>query len=420
MASEFEQNLEKYAEVIVKIGLNVQPGQRLLIAGNTYTHGIPLEAAPLVRKVTRKAYEVGARFVDVIWKDEQLDLIRFQNAPRDSFTEASLWEPETKVKYAKNGDAMMIISTQTPDLFKDQDPELITTVQQTSIKNHNEISQYVQRNALNWLIVAAPIQGWADKVLPHIAPEARIEHMWDKVFEMCRIKNADPVGGWNQHIKNIQARADYMNRKRYSALKYAAPGTDLTVGLPAGHTWEGAGSPTEKGIFFTANIPTEEIFTLPHREQTQGVVTATKPLSFGGSMIENFSLTFEAGRIVKAVAEKGEVQLNQLLDMDEGARRIGEVALVPNSSPISQSGLLFYSILYDENASDHIALGRGYRFNLEGGAALTDDEFMAAGGNVSLIHVDFMIGSDKMNIDGVKDDGSVEPVMRNGEWAVAL
>ncbi len=417
MSSEFEKNLENYAEVIIKIGLNLQAGQRLLIAGNTYTHGVPLEAAPLIRQIAKKAYQVGARYVDVIWKDEAIDLIRFQYAPRDSFEEASLWEPETKLRFAQNGDAMMVISTQSPDLLNDQDSTLVSKVQQTSVKNHQKVNDLVQKNATNWLAVGAALPGWADKVLPHVPPEQRVTKMWDTVFEMCRAKGPDPVAGWHAHIKNLQSRAEYMNHKRYAALKYTAPGTDLSVGLPHDHIWTGAGMTSQNGIFFTANVPTEEIFTLPHREKTQGVVRATKPLSFGGTVIDGFTLTFEGGRVVRAVADKNENLLKQLIDTDEGAHRIGEVALVPHNSPIAQSGLLFYSILYDENAANHIALGKAYRFTLKGGEPMSDAEFMAAGGNVSLIHLDFMVGSGEMDVDGITDSGVAEPVMRKGEWA---
>jgi aminopeptidase len=208
-----------------------------------------------------------------------------------------------------------------------------------------------------------------------------------------------------------------MNRKQYAALKLAAPGTDLTVGLPKGHVWRGGRLTTQGGISFTPNIPTEEIFTMPHKDRVEGVVTASKPLSYGGALIEGFSLTFSQGRVVDASAEKGEQGLQKLLETDEGARRLGEVALVPHSCPISQSGLLFYNILIDENASNHVALGRANKFSIENGEGMSDDEFAALGGNNSLVHVDFMVGSGEMDVDGVAEDGAVEAVMRGGEWA---
>jgi aminopeptidase len=272
------------------------------------------------------------------------------------------------------------------------------------------------KNATNWAVVTAPVDGWPEKVFPHLPPDSRKAKFWDTIFEICRVKQADPVSAWQDHVNRLVARSNYLNRKRYAALKLAAPGTDLTVGLPRGHIWRGARMSSQNGIDFTANIPTEEIFTIPHKDKTEGVVTATKPLSYGGSLIEDLSLTFSKGQVVKATARKGEESLHKLLEMDEGASRLGEVALVPHSSPISQSGLLFYNILIDENASNHIALGRAYKFSVEGGEAMSDDEFAAAGGNHSLIHIDFMIGSGEMDVDGLVEDGTAEPIMRGGEW----
>jgi aminopeptidase len=212
-------------------------------------------------------------------------------------------------------------------------------------------------------------------------------------------------------------RCDYLNHKQYTALHYIGPGTDLTVGLPAGHVWRSGQLTTTAGLPFTANIPTEEIFTTPHKDRTEGVVTATRPLSYGGGLVENFSVTFAAGRMARFAAEKGEQNLRQLFQIDEGACRLGEVALVPHSSPISQSGRIFYNILIDENASSHLAVGHAYKFCLEGGEAMSDTEFAAAGGNLSSTHLDFMIGSGEIHIDGLRNDGSTEPVMYAGEWA---
>jgi aminopeptidase len=234
------------------------------------------------------------------------------------------------------------------------------------------------------------------------------------------LRQADPIAAWEDHINQLVARSDYLNHKQYVALKLTAPGTDLTVSLPAGHAWQSGRTTSETGIAFTANIPTEEVFTLPHKDRTEGVVSATMPLSYGGSLMEGFSLTFAEGRVVNVTAAKGEAHLRKLIETDEGAGRLGEVALVPHSSPISQSGLLFYNTLFDENAASHIALGRAGKYNIAGGEEMSEEAFGAAGGNHSLIHVDFMIGSGEMDVDGVTDDGTAEPVMRSGEWAFAL
>jgi aminopeptidase len=241
--------------------------------------------------------------------------------------------------------------------------------------------------------------------------------LWEAIFRICRLDQPDPVAAWQRHAAELAARRDYLNAKRYTALKYTAPATNFTLGLPDHHLWHGGESQTPQGTTFIANVPTEEVYTMPHKERADGVVSSTKPLSYGGVLIEDFSLTYEQGRVVKVTAKKGEAVLQKLIETDEGSARLGEVALVPHSSPISQSGLLFYNTLFDENASNHIALGRAYRFCLEDGTHMTDEEFAAAGGNDSLTHVDFMIGSADMDVDGLTRDGVVEAVMRGGEWA---
>jgi aminopeptidase len=266
------------------------------------------------------------------------------------------------------------------------------------------------------VIITAPVDGWTEKVFPDLSLEDGKARFWDTIFDICRVKEPDPVAAWREHVDGLVARCDYLNRKQYTALEIAGPGTDLIVGLPGGHVWRGGSLTTQGGITHIPNLPTEEIFTLPHKDRVEGVVTATKPLSYGGTLIEGFSLSFCDGQVVEMEAEKGEESLQQLLETDEGVRRLAEVALVPHSSPISQSGLLFYNTLIDENASSHIALGRAFKFSIENGEGLSDAEFAALGGNNSLIHVDFMIGSGEMDVDGVTDGGAVEPVMRAGEW----
>jgi aminopeptidase len=410
--SEFEQNLEKYAEVIVKIGLNIQPDQRLLLPV------APLEARGLVQSITMKAYQAGARYVDVLWKDPQLDLIRYQHAPRDSFEEFPAWRADLNVAWRQNGDAVLSIMAQDPDLLNGQDPELVAKDGLAISRNFKPVLDLVKKSVGNWTVLGAPIPGWSAKVLPDVPPEQQESRMWDVIFEMCRIKQDDPVAGWHVHLRDLALRSSYMTAKRYVALKYTAPGTNLTIGLPDGHLWTSGGLANQNGIAFVANIPTEEIFTLPHKDKVDGFVAASKPLALpSGNVIEDFSLRFEGGCVVNATAAKGEADLHHLLDTDEGARRLGEAALVPHSSPISQSGLLFYNILYDENAANHLALGNAYRFSLQDGTTLSDEAFAAAGGNSSLIHIDFMIGSGEMDVDGVTERGTVEPVMRKGEWA---
>jgi aminopeptidase len=407
---KFDQLLEKYAALAVKVGVNLQPGQRLLARA-------PIEAAPLVRLITESAYQAGARLVEVFWHDDALTLTRFQYAPRDSFEEFAVWRTDALAAHAKNGDAFLSVSGADPDLLKGQNPDHIALVQKTARTHMAEYYSYIMRNAVNWSIVSMPVPAWAAKIFPDASPEAQVSQLWETIFQVCRIKQPDPVAAWQQHIQDLSARSAYLNRKQYTALKLTAPGTDLTIGLPRGHIWKSAQGTSEAGIQFTPNLPTEEVFTLPHKDRAEGTVTASKPLNYGGTLLENFSLTFEKGRVVKATAGQGEAVLQGLLETDEGARRLGEVALVPHSSPISQANILFYNTLFDENAASHIALGRAYKFTLDGGAAMDDDEFGAAGGNYSLTHVDFMIGSAQMDVDGLYEDGSSEAVMRKGEWA---
>ena len=340
MTSEFEQNLDKYADVIVKVGLNIQPGQRLLIG-----FGTPLELVPLIRLIVTKAYQAGARFVDVMWDDDQLKLIRFQHAPQDSFEEFPVWRAEGAIEIAKAGDAVLLVSAQNPDLLRDQDAALTNKVVQMGFKHLKPFFDLRGKNAMNFAIVTAPIKGWTDKVFPDLPLEDRKARFWDTIFDICRVKQSDPISVWKDHIRNLDARCDSLNRKRFAALKLTAPGTDLTLGLPREHLWRNARLTSQSGIDFVTNMPSEEVFTLPHKDKTEGVVTSTKPLSFGGSIVEDFSLTFSEGRVVKAVARKGEKVLQKLLETDEGMKKLGEVALVPHSSPISQSGLLFYNIL---------------------------------------------------------------------------
>ncbi len=410
MALSFDQMLENYADLAVRIGVNVQPGQRLLIRA-------PIEAAPLARLAVTKAYQAGAKLVDVTWTDDAVSLARFQYAPRDSFEELPPYLGQTMEWYAAQGDAFLTIVGSDPDLLKDQDPELIAVAQKAVQKAVTGYRNYIMRDAVNWSIVAMPIPSWAAKVFPHQPPAEQVDKLWAAIFDVCRLKQDDPVAAWQTHIDNLLARSEHLNQRKYRALRLTAPGTDLTVGLPDGHIWKSAQSRNDAGTPFTPNLPTEEVFTLPHKDQTEGVVTASKPLSYGGKLIENFSLTFEGGRVVSITAEAEEETLQRLIETDEGAARLGEIALVPHGSPISQSGLLFFNTLFDENAASHIALGRAYQFTLEGGKTMSDEEFQAAGGNTSLTHVDFMIGSGQMDVDGVRGDGSWEPVMRQGEWA---
>ena len=417
MPQDFQESLRKYAQVAVHVGNNLQPGQRLMIIGRWLNRGVPLELAPLVHEITIAAYEAGAPFVDVIWGDQQMDLLRYEHAPRDSFEIYPDWFVEAMLGYLEGGDAVMVIFAEDPQLLKDQDADRVNQVTKTANKHLQPAMKYITGNITNWAGIGAPVQGWADMVFPDLDPAQRVGRLWEAIFNVCRVDRPDPLQAWQEHIADLAKRAVYLNRKSYDALHYRGPGTDLTVGLPEGHIWQNAGMETKGGIPFTANIPTEEVFCLPHRDRADGVISSTKPLSYAGTIMDGFQLTLEGGKVVDVKAQQGEKQLRDMIATDENAARLGEVALVPFSSPISQSGILFYNTLYDENAACHIALGRGIRACLEGGMDMDEEQFRAAGGNHSQIHVDFMVGSDELDIDGLTVEGAREPIMRKGEWA---
>jgi aminopeptidase len=410
--ARFDDQLRAYARLIIATGIQIRPGQRLLIQG-------PVEGAPLVRLMVEEAYRAGARFVDVLWGDDATALARFEHAPRDSFEEIAVWRAEALKATAKGKDAVISVHATDPDLLSEQDPDLVATSRRVMQEYLADYSQMVASNHLNWCVVALPVEGWARKVFPDAGPAAT-EKLWDAIFAACRVDRPDPIAAWEEHLEVLRARREHLIAKQYTELRYRAPGTDLRVGMPRNHIWLGGQVTTKDGHPFVPNLPTEEVFSLPHRDRTEGTVRATKPLAYSGSIIEDFTLTFEKGSVVNAEARRGQPTLDKLLDTDPGARRLGEVALVPHSSPISASGLLFYNTLFDENASCHLAIGRGYQTCLAGGPDMDKETFAEHGGNVSLIHNDFMIGSEKMDIDGVTAAGAVEPLMRGGEWVDAL
>lgn len=408
---EFDQLLGKYADVVVHIGLNLRKGQRLLIRGI-------LEDAPLIRKVTESAYKAGALLVDVAYTDERITRIRFEHADPNTLTDVPNWLYTRYEEYYERMDAELAIASTDPELLAGISSDLIAANRKAVSQKFEPLRKY--ENSSNWCVVATASPAWAKKVFSDLSVKEAQEKLWEEIFASCRINAPDPVAAWNTHIENLKQYRSYLNDQRFAALHYTAPGTDLTIGLPEKHLWQGAQAEFKNGITGIPNLPTEEVFTTPHKDKVDGTVTATMPLNYGGVLIEGFSLTFENGRAVKLSAQKGEEALRKMVEMDENAGRLGEVALVPHSSPISQRGILFYNSLFDENASCHIALGNSYRDTIMGGEDMTDEEFAAQGGNKSLVHTDFMIGSERSNIDGIRADGTREPVMRAGEWAIQL
>jgi aminopeptidase len=406
----FQANLEKYAELAVKVGVNVQPNQTLVI--NT-----SLDSAEFVRLVVRKAYEVGAHNVIVNWADDMVTRAKYELAPDAAFTEYPEWRARELEELADKGAAFMSIVSSSPDLLKGVNPERIANFQKAAGTALSNYRKKIQSDKVSWTVIATPSPDWAAKVFPDAAPEEQVNLLWDAIFKATRADLDNPVEAWKKHDETLHEKVAYLNERRYKKLHYTAPGTDLTIELPEKHIWVGAGSINEQGNSFMANMPTEEVFTVPHRTGVNGYVASTKPLSYGGNIIDNFTITFENGRIVDVKAEQGEDILKRLVDTDEGSHYLGEVALVPFQSPISQSNVLFYNTLFDENASNHLAIGSAYAFCIEGGKTMSAEDLEKNGLNESITHVDFMIGSAEMNIDGITNDDQTEPVFRNGNWA---
>ncbi|MCA1969036.1 MAG: aminopeptidase [Rhizobium sp.] len=402
--------LEKLAEVAVKVGLQLEKGQNLVMTA-------PLAALPLARLITKHAYLAGAGIVTTFYADEEATLARYDHAPDESFDKASGWLYDGMAKAYEKGAARLAIAGDNPMLLSGQDPAKVARANKANSIAYKPALEHISNFDINWNICSYPNPSWAKLVFPDLPIAEAVEKLAEAIFAASRVNEADPVAAWAAHNAELRKRSTWLNGERFAALHFTGPGTDLTVGLADGHEWHGGASTAKNGITCNPNIPTEEVFTTPHALKVEGHVSSTKPLSHQGTLIDNIQVRFEGGRIVEAKASKGEEVLLKVLDTDEGARRLGEVALVPHSSPISASGILFYNTLFDENASCHIALGQCYSKCFLDGASLTADQIKAQGGNASLIHIDWMIGSDKVDIDGIRADGAKVPVMRKGEWA---
>lgn len=408
-AEAFEQRLDRLAEVIVRVGLNLAYGQELVLTA-------PVEAVPLVRRVTFHAYRAGASLVTPLYGDDATTLMRFAHAPEESFDRATGWLFEGMAAAFRAGAARLAIIGEDPALLASVDAGRVARANQARSRAYQPALKLISGFDINWSIAAFATPGWAQAVFPDLPAEAAVARLWEAIFSASRVTGADPVAGWAQHNAAIHARRALLNERRFAALHFRGPGTDLTVGLADDHEWGGGAAPARNGIICNPNIPTEEVFTTPHKERVSGVVSSTKPLSYQGTLIRDIRVRFEAGRIVDAHAATGGDVLARVLETDEGARRLGEVALVPHSSPISASGLLFLNTLFDENAASHIALGQSYSQCIRGGGAMSEAELAARGANRSLIHIDWMIGSGEVDVDGIEANGEARPVMRRGEW----
>ena len=409
--NSFTTMLQKYAELVIQVGVNIQPGQVLIV-------NAPLETAELTRLIVAKAYDAGAKYVMVDWDDEQVTRIRYEHAADDTFGYYPQWHADMMEKFAEEGGAILRIKVPNPELFDGIDSwKVSASVKATAIANE-KYSVYTRNSRISWSLIKAPTAAWANKVYADLPEAERIPAMWEAIFMMNRVTaDNDPVAAWREHIEHLRKGKNLLNGKKYKSLHYRAPGTDLHVQLPEGHIWRSGGGENDAGTYFVANMPTEEVFSMPHRTGVNGTVKSTMPLNLNGRLVEGITLIFKDGKVVEYDAAAGREYLTDLLDTDEGASYLGEIALVPYDSPISRLNRIFYNTGIDENASCHFALGSAYPTNIEGGTQLSKEELVQRGANVSLTHVDFMVGSAELDIDGELPDGTIEPVFRQGNWA---
>lgn len=400
--------LDRLAEVAIKVGLNLQKGQDLVITA-------PVEALPLVRLLAKHAYKNGSGIVTPFFSDEELSLARYTNTNDDSYDKAADWLYEGMAKAYGNGAARLAIAGDNPALFADVDAEKVGRVNQAASKAARPAMLKITNFETTWNIISYPTASWAKAVFPKLEESEAVAALADAIFKASRVDGPDAIAAWKEHNQALSKRSAWLNEQNFASLHFFDGKTDLTVGLADEHSWQGGASQAKTGIVCNPNMPTEEVFTTPHARKINGVAYATKPLSHNGTLIEDIMMRFAEGRAVEVQASKGQEVLEKLVATDEGAARLGEVALVPYSSPISASGLLFYNTLYDENAACHIALGQCYSKCFK--SDLSEEQMEKQGGNKSLIHVDWMIGSQQMNIDGIKHDGTIVPVFRKGEWA---
>ena len=402
--------LDRLGEIVVRVGLNLAHGQELVVTA-------PMDAAPLVRRVTEHAYRAGASLVTCFYSDDESKLARFKYAPDDAFDVAPAWLADGIANAFRGNAARLAISGEDPSLLGGQDPDKVARANRANSRVNRPSLELITTFAINWNIVAYATPAWARTVFPGEPEDVAVAKLWDAIFAASRIDGDDPVAAWGAHNATLAARSQYLNERNFSGLHFRGPGTDLVVGLADGHLWAGGAEKAMNGIVCNPNIPTEEVFTTPHRAQVDGFVRSTKPLSYQGTLIEDIMVRFEDGRIVEAHASRGENVLTRVLATDEGASRLGEVALVPHSSPISQSGVLFQNTLFDENAASHLAVGQAYTKCLRDTDGQDPATLAARGANTSLIHIDWMIGSGEVDVDAITQGGDHEPLMRRGEWA---
>lgn len=408
----FNDKLNEYAKLCISIGINLQDGEPLVI-------NAPIEGADFVRLLAKHAYEAGSSEVHVNWNDETLTKLKYENAPMEVFENFPKWYADGMEDYAEKGAGFLSISAQDPELLKEMDPKKIAANNKSGSLALKNFRNYTMNDINSWCVVSIPTVSWAKRVFPELSEEEAYEKLWDAIFDATRINLEDPIKAWEDHIEELLEKSTILNNAKIKSLHYTASnGTDLHVDLPKGHIWVSGGSTNSKGTYFVANMPTEEVFTMPDKYGVNGVVYSTKPLNYAGKLIDEFKLTFKDGKVHDYDAKVGKEVLKDLFDIDEGAKYLGEVALVPYESPISKSNIIFKNTLFDENASCHFAFGKAYPTNIENGADMSDEELEAHGVNNSLTHVDFMVGSKDMDIVATSEDGEKIQIFKDGNWAI--
>ena len=403
--------LDLYATLLVRKGVALERGQELVLEA-------PIERADFARRVVSAAYRAGAGHVTVIWRDDVISRLTYENCELAFFEHTPSWQVEQLNSLAEGGAAFLFLEGQDPSALKGIDPAKPAAARRSRNIECRSFRDGMDFGRNAWCIAGVPVQAWASEVFPDLSPAEALYRLWVLILAVSRADGEDPESAWETHNASFEKTKRFLNDHRFSALRYeAANGTDLTVGLPEGHLWDGGAGRTQEGVTFFPNIPTEEVFTAPDRMRVDGVVYSAMPLVHGGQVVRDFWLRFEGGEVVDFGAEQGREVLRHILETDEGARRLGECALVSKNTPIRQSETLFYDTLYDENASCHLALGMGYPECVAGGVSMSKDELLARGVNQSAAHVDFMVGTDDMNIFGVAADGTEVPVFVNGQWA---
>ncbi|SOC40539.1 aminopeptidase [Salinicoccus kekensis] len=403
--------LERYASLLVEVGLNVQEGQRVYISAS-------VDALPLVRLVTEKAYRKGAKDVKVNLKDDHLTQLHAHHKSTEEYAKVPQWTIDERMFYSDEKAAFLSITSSSPELLKGVDPDKLKSMQVAYGNAFKEYSNRIQSDHHSWCVAGYPSAGWAKLVFPEKTEDEAVDALLDLIFYTMRVDREDPVEAWQELDATLHEKVDILNENHFHALRYSGPGTDFTIELPEKHLWAGASSENSDGMRFMANMPTEEVFTAPKKTGVNGYVSNTLPLSYGGNIIDGFKLTFKDGKVVEYEAEQGEDVLKNLLETDEGAKYLGEVALVPDDSPISNTGTLFFNTLFDENASCHIALGSAYGFSIDGGKDMSREELAEEGLNDSITHVDFMIGSAELDIYGIDPEGNETLIFKQGNWAI--